>query len=62
MLSVSNVTYFKVIDVRCKERHLLLKLLLATFHMAYLLFLTSGHLYLTRQSVPKWQIKGLECV
>lgn len=44
------------------EHHLLLKLILPTFHMAYWLFLNLGHLYLTKQSVPKWQIKGLGCI
>lgn len=45
------------------KKHHLLKMILVAFHMAYLLFLSLGYyLYPIRQPVPKWQIKGIECI
>lgn len=47
--------------MKFKKYHLL-KMILVAFHMAYLLFLSLGNLYPIRQPVPKWQIKGIECI
>lgn len=44
------------------KKHHPLKMILVVFHMAYLLFLSLGYLYPIRQPVPKWQIKGIECI
>lgn len=60
--SSNNQLFKRNQHVKFKKHHLLLKMILVAFHMAYLLFLILGHLYPIRQPVPKWQIKGIECI